>query len=116
MVVELSNFSDKISTEAASLRERVTGLEENNLSAEMQSSARTIALAGLENAVASGGSYRLALKTFANVVGDHEAVTILDAHADAGAPTAAALAADFRARYDAILREAEGAGATTLLG
>ncbi|WP_319412310.1 hypothetical protein [uncultured Cohaesibacter sp.] len=115
VVVELSNFSDKISTEAASLRERVTGLEENNLSAEMQSSARTIALAGLENAVASGGSYRLALKTFANVVGDHEAVTILDAHADAGAPTAAALAADFRVRYDAILREAEGAGATTLL-
>ena len=115
VVVELSNFSDTISTEAKSLRERVTSLEENNLSEKMQSSARMIALARLENAVGSGGDYSLALKTFANVVGDHDAVTALADYASSGAPTVRELAADFRAKYDDILREAEGAGATTLL-
>nr|WP_319514738.1 hypothetical protein [uncultured Cohaesibacter sp.] len=115
VVVDLTNFSEKMTTETSSLRERVTALEENNLSERMQSSARTIALAGLENAVASGANYELALKTFANVVGDHEAVAALQDYAATGAPTAQQLAAGFRARYDDILREAEGAGATTLL-
>ena len=115
VVVELSNFSDKITAEAKSLTERVTALEENNLSERMQSSARTIALAGLENATASGGNFELALKTFANVVGDHDAVKALQAYAATGVPTARALASDFRAKYDDILREAEGAGATTIL-
>ncbi|WP_319497068.1 hypothetical protein [uncultured Cohaesibacter sp.] len=115
VVVELSNFSDKITAEAKSLSERVTALEENNLSERMQSSARTIALAGLENATASGANFELALKTFANVVGDHDAVKALQAYAATGVPTARALAADFRAKYDDILREAEGAGATTIL-
>ena len=115
VVVQLANFSDKISSEATALGERVTALEENNLSEKMQNSAQTIALAGLENAVASGADYSLALKTFANVVGDHEAVKALGAYASTGAPTAKKLASDFRAKYDDILREAEGAGATTLL-
>ena len=115
VVVDLANFSKKMTSETSSLSDRVTALEENNLSAKMQSSARMIALAGLENAVASGANYELALKTFANVVGNHEAVTSLKEYAATGAPTAKQLASSFRAKYDDILREAEGAGATTLL-
>ena len=115
VVTDLANFSDKVEADASALAGRVTSLEENNLSARMQSSARTIALAGLENAVASGADYQLALKTFANVVGEHEAIKTLSDHAATGAPTVKQLADSFRPVYDKVLREAEEAGAATLI-
>lgn len=115
VVVDLSKFGDKVSAQAQDLVGRVTSLEENNVSEQMQSSARTIALAGLENAVASGANYQLALATFTDVVGSNPALEVLAGHAEAGAPTKAKLAADFDAVYEQVLKEAEDAGAGTLL-
>ncbi|WP_316858330.1 hypothetical protein [uncultured Cohaesibacter sp.] len=114
VVVDLTKLDEKVTTEAKALRERVTSLEENNLSEEMQNSARTIALASLENAVASGSSFQMALNTFSEVVGEHEAVASLAPYAD-GAPTSKQLVDGYRAIYDDILRQAEDAGATTML-
>lgn len=115
VVVDLSKFGDKVSAQAQDLVGRVTTLEDNNVSEQMQSSARTIALAGLENAVASGADYQLALATFTDIVGSTPAIEVLAGHADNGAPTKAKLAADFDAVYDHVLKEAEDAGAGTLL-
>ena len=115
VVVDLANLSEKLGSDATALTERVTSLEDNNLSDKMQSSARTIALAGLENATASGANYQLALTTFADVIGAHEAVIALEAFAEGGAPTKSKLAADFPGVYDTVLREAEGAGAATMM-
>lgn len=115
VVVDMSKFGDKVTAEASDLLGRVTSLEENNVSEKMQSSARTIALAGLENAVASGANYQLALVTFSDVVGANPALDVLNGYAESGAPTKAKLAADFAAVYDSVLKEAEDAGAGTLL-
>ncbi|PLW76291.1 hypothetical protein [Cohaesibacter celericrescens] len=115
VVTDLSNLDEKVRAETSALVGRVTSLEENNLSAKMQNSARTIALAGLENAVASGADYQLALTTFADVVGKHEAVELLAQYAQTGAPTKAQLARDYEAVYDKVLSEAESAGAATLM-
>ncbi|WP_319531536.1 hypothetical protein [uncultured Cohaesibacter sp.] len=115
VVTDLTNFQSKVASETTQITERVSSLEDNNLSEKMQSSARTIALAGLENAVASGSSYAVELATFADVVGEHDGVTILEDYAGSGAPTKAQLAANFRNVYENVLREAEDAGAATLL-
>ena len=115
VVVDMSKFGDKVTADATDLLGRVTSLEENNVSEKMQSSARTIALAGLENAVASGANYQLALVTFSDVVGANPALDILNGYAESGAPTKTNLSADFAAVYDSVLKEAEDAGAGTLL-
>lgn len=115
LVTDLSNLSAQLGEQAKALTDRVTSLEENNLSETMQSSAQTIALAGLENAVASGANYQLALETFAKVAADHPGLEGLKAHASTGVPTKAMLAKSFGPVYDAVLREAEDAGAATLL-
>ncbi|SNY90569.1 hypothetical protein SAMN04515647_0738 [Cohaesibacter sp. ES.047] len=115
VVTDLSNFQTEMKSATEQISTRVSSLEENNLSERMQSSARTIALAGLENAVASGADYSLALATFADVVGAHEGVTTLRQYASTGAPTKEQLAANFRNVYDKVLREAKDAGAATLI-
>ena len=115
VVVDLNKLNENVATKTQDLAGRVTSLEENNVSEQMQSSARTIALAGLENAVASGGEYKVALATFTDVVGSNPALEVLAAHAQSGAPTKEKLAADFDAIYDKVLKEAEDAGAGTLL-
>ncbi len=115
LVVDLTKLDENVTGKTQDLAGRVTSLEENNVSEQMQSSARTIALAGLENAAASGANYQLALATFTNVVGSNPALEVLAAHAESGAPTKAKLAADFDAVYDKVLKEAEDAGAGTLL-
>ena len=115
VVTDLSNLSDETTTQTASLGERITALEENNLSAKMQNSAQTIALAGLETAVSSGSSYQIELSTFSNVVGENPALDVLAEHAGSGVPTAEQLADRFDGVYDGVLREAEEAGAATLL-
>nr|WP_321442794.1 hypothetical protein [uncultured Cohaesibacter sp.] len=115
VVVDLNKLDENVTTKTQDLAGRVTSLEENNVSEQMQSSARTIALAGLENAVASGDEYQVALATFTDVVGSNPALEVLAAHAESGAPTKEKLAADFDAVYDKVLKEAEDAGAGTLL-
>ena len=115
VVTDLSNLGAALGEQASAITDRVSSLEDNNLSDMMQNSARTIALAGLENAVASGANYQLALSTFSDVVGPNEGVAILADHAETGAPTKAQLAADARAVYNGVLREAEDAGAASLL-
>jgi hypothetical protein len=115
VVTDLTNMRSKIGEEAKALGERLTSLEDNNLSDKMQSSARTIALAGLENAVASGQAFSAALNTFGQVAVDNEAVQALKAHAEAGAPTVQALASQFRMLSGQLLKAAEEAGATSLV-
>ena len=115
VVTDLRNLSEKVGTEATSLAGRITSLEENNLSAEMQSSARTIALANLEQGVASGGAYSVALGAFTDIVGASEASAMLATYAKSGVATKAELAKQFSGVYDGVMREAEEAGAATLL-
>ncbi len=115
VVTDLTNMRNSMGEEAKALGERLTSLEDNNLSEKMQSSARTIALAGLNNAVASGQSFAAALSTFAEVAADNEAVKTLQSYAEAGAPTAQALAGEFRTLSGKLLKAAEEAGATSLV-
>lgn len=112
---KLSDMSSQIAGEAEALAGRVASLEENNLSAKMQSSAYTIALAGLENAVASGANFKLAFDTFANVGSGNEALEALRPYAESGVPTAKQLAETFDDVYEKVLREAKDAGEATLL-
>jgi hypothetical protein len=115
VVTDLTNMRNSMGEEAQALGERLSSLEDNNLSEKMQSSARTIALAGLNNAVASGQSFAAALSTFAEVAADNEAVKALQSYAEAGAPTAQALAGEFRTLSGKLLKAAEEAGATSLV-
>ncbi|MCV6546507.1 MAG: hypothetical protein OIF56_04360 [Cohaesibacter sp.] len=115
VVTDVSNMRQSLEEDAKALTSRLSSLEDNNLSEKMQSSARTIALAGLENAVASGQSFAAALNTFAQVAQDNEAVKALKSYADAGAPTAQKLAQDFRGLSGQVLKAAEEAGTTGLV-
>ncbi|MCV6577162.1 MAG: hypothetical protein OIF58_15665 [Cohaesibacter sp.] len=115
VVTDVSNMRQSFEEDAKALTSRLSSLEDNNLSEKMQSSARTIALAGLENAVASGQAFAAALNTFAQVAQDNEAVKVLKSYADAGAPTAQKLAQEFRSLSGQVLKAAEEAGATGLV-
>ncbi|MCT4655661.1 MAG: hypothetical protein N4A65_07605 [Cohaesibacter sp.] len=115
LVTDFSNMSSTINEEAKALQARLSSLEDNNLSEKMQSSARTIALAGLENAVAAGRGFTAALDTFAQVAADNEAVQALKAYAEKGAPDQQVLADEFRSLSGKLLKAAEAAGATSLV-